>query len=371
MAISDEIQYASLDQLLLDPMNPRLGRDNTGRQVTQPRIRELMQDWALEELGVSFVESGFWPQEPLMVVKESLYSKPSLVVVEGNRRLAALHLLRDALNGHPASKRWKEIAHQSSVPDKLFKKIPYILVDSREDVDAFLGYRHVTGIKEWNPAEKAEYIAKLIEKRSMGYEEVTRKIGSKTAVVRQNYISYRLLLQMDDLEDISTTSVEEKFSVLYLSLRTRGVKKYLQIDIQADPTHALRPVPKSRLKALANFALWLFGSEKTPPVVPESRNVDQFGRILESDKAVQYLERSENPNFETAYRLAGGDEPEIIRMVEKAADNVEAALSRAHLYLKSKDLRGAVSRLGADAFQLLNVFPEIRDQLLKENKASA
>ena len=38
----------------------------------------------------------------------------------------------------------------------------------------------------------------------MTYQEVMRKIGSKTPTVRQNYISYRLLLQMEDsLENFS------------------------------------------------------------------------------------------------------------------------------------------------------------------------
>jgi hypothetical protein len=369
--ISNEIKYATLDKFSLDPMNPRLGRENTGRKVLQSRILDLMKSWALEELAVSFLESGFWPQEAIVVVREDLYGESCLVVVEGNRRLAALHLLRDAVNGNPASRRWAEIAREKPAPPDLFDRIPYMLAGSRGDVESFLGFRHVTGIKEWNPAEKAEYIATMLENRGMTYEEVTRKIGSKTSVVRQNYISYRLLLQMDDLEDISTASVEEKFSVLYLSLRTAGVQRYLHIDIKASPKEALRPVPKARLKALANFALWLFGSEKTPPVVPESRDVDRFGRILESDEAIQYLERSETPNFETAYRLAGGDEPEIIKLVEKAADNVETALSRVHLYVKSKRLQSAVQRFGADAFQLLELFPKVRRELEKDSKATA
>ena len=126
----------------------------------------------------------------------------------------------------------------------------------------FFGFRHVTGIKEWNPAEKAEYIANLIESHKMNYDEIRRKIGSKTDTVRQNYISYRLLLQMEGEDEIDLRRVEDKFSVLYLSLRSAGVQKYLQIDIQAEPGKARRPVPTSRLEALAKFALWMFGDEE-------------------------------------------------------------------------------------------------------------
>jgi hypothetical protein len=278
-----EIQYASVDELLLDPKNPRLGRGNTGPDVKQSKILDLMKDWTLEELATSFIESGFWPHEAVLVVKEKLYGKMSLVVIEGNRRLAALKNLQLAQNGG-AGRKWQELVEGKKLPKALFERVPYIEVASRKEVEAFLGFRHVTGIKEWRPAEKAEYIAKLIEDSKMSYLEVTRKIGSKTPAVRQNYISYRLLLEMEDHKDISIKHVEDKFSVLFLSLRTEGVQKYLDIDIQADPAQAQRPVPKAKLKQLANFALWLFGNDKTLPVVKDSRQVDDFGQILESSR---------------------------------------------------------------------------------------
>ena len=324
-----------------------------------------MKDWTLDELAVSFMESGFWPHEALLVVEEPLYGRPRQVVVEGNRRLAALKLLREAVDGNPISAKWAEIANLGRPPRNLFTRIPFIAIDSREDVDAFLGFRHVTGIAEWRPAEKAEYIAKLVESRKMSYEEVTRRIGSRVQSVRQNYISYRLLLQMEDTDRISTEHVEKKFSVLYLSLRTAGAQRYLQIDIKADPKAARNPVPKAKLQQLANFALWLFGDSKQPPIVAESRQVDRFGMILESKKATDYLERSEKPDFETAFRLAGGDEPELIKLIEKAADQIEVALGRAHIYKSSTSLQSAVERVGLDCRQLLKIFPEVSAKLDK------
>ncbi len=360
MAISRKIEYENVDNLSLDPTNPRLGRENTGVTVTQPKVLDLMEAWNLEELAVSFSENGFWPQEALLVIEETLYGNKRLVVVEGNRRLAVLKRLKDAIEGHPFSKGWGELAAGMKAEDDLFKKVPILRVDSRADVDAFLGFRHVTGIMEWRPAEKAEYIAKLIEKNKLSYEEVRKKIGSKAETVRRNYISYRLLLQMEDAEDISAKDVEERFSVLFLSLRTVGVQKYLHIDIKMEPDKAKEPVPKDRLKALAFFAQWLFGSEdkKIDPLVQDSRQVDDFGQILESTDAVEYLERTKSPSFEFAFRLAGGDEIEIVRLIEGAADSVEASLSRAHLHKSKPKVLKAVGRLGEDVVPLFRLFPE-------------
>jgi len=368
MAINTELKYASLDGLCLDPKNPRLGRHNIDANLSQDQILDLMKDWTLDELAVSFLESGFWPQEALLVIEEKLYKQPQLVVVEGNRRLAALKLLFDAKNGtSKSSKKWQEIA-STGTPEafKRLEKIPYLKADSRREIQAYLGFRHVTGIKEWNPAEKAEHIARLIDEHGMTYQQVMRQIGSKTPAVRQNYISYRLLLQMEeDLGDlISVKHVEEKFSVLYLSLRTNGVQKYLQIDIQADPQSAKKPVPQDKLQNLVDYALWLFGDDERPPVVTDSRLIDKFGRVLESPEAVSYLKRSEHPIFETAYRFAGGDEAETIELIERAADNIRQALGTVHHYTHSKDMHKAVKRFSRDALELLSKFPEIKKNLI-------
>jgi len=286
-------------------------------------------------------------------------------VLEGNRRVAALIYLRDALAKKTEDRRWKEIAEGAKPPRDLFEKIPFFRVDKREDIQAFLGFRHVTGIEEWRPAEKAEYITKLVDK-GLDYDEVRRMIGSKQQAVRQNYISYRLLLQAEETTQIPRENFEDRFSVMYLSLRTDGVQKYLQVDIKADAEKVRREIPKIHRKALTNFALWLFGDEKRLPLFTDSRQVDNFGRVLENSEAVQYLERTDNPSFEIALRMAGGDEPEIIKLVNKASDNIELALTRAHHYRKSQKLETAVDRLGSDVSRLLELFPKIRKQLCEE-----
>lgn len=137
MAISKEIAYGSLDNLLLDPKNPRLGRNHTKSVLSQDQVLDLITNWTLDELAVSYLESGeFWTHEALLVVEEEIYGKMHLVVVEGNRRLAALKLLHAAYNGKSVSSRWRDIAESDNPPDNLFTEIPYLLVDSREDVQA-------------------------------------------------------------------------------------------------------------------------------------------------------------------------------------------------------------------------------------------
>jgi len=372
MAISTDLRFASIDELYLDPLNPRLGRGNTGRDTPQERVLELMRDWTLEELALSYLENGgYWTHEAMLVVEEELNGEPKRVVVEGNRRLAALKYLRDAYEGQPISRKWKAISESAEPSPTLFTQVPYILVDSREDVQAFLGFRHVTGIKQWDADEKAGFIARLVDEQGLTYEQVMRKIGSKTPTVRKHYVAYRLLLQIENsVKGFDPGWAENRFAILYMSVDTEGARKYLQVDIMAEPEMARNPVPAEHLTNLANFARWLFGTEDTLPLVTDTRQVSDFGKILESREAIQYLERTSNPNFEVAFRIAGGDEEEIIRFIEDAADNLELALTRAHLYRSSVELQKAVHRLGADALQLLSIFPKVYEDLQEEERQS-
>ena len=364
MAISTELAFADINDLYLDPHNPRLGSDNVGRGLDQEALLKIMLKWTLEELAVSFLESGsFWTHEAVLVVKETLNNEKKLVVVEGNRRVAALKCLYYSVKGEPPSPKWKEISKGLKENNRLFHNIPYLLINERNEIESFIGFRHVTGIKEWKPAEKAEYIARLIDERGMSYQEVMRRIGSNGQTVRQTYITYRLLRQMEEsIEGFERKNVSNRFSVMYLSLRSEGVRNYLHIDIQANPKHAKKPVPKSHLKALTNFALWLFGDKDSnrPALFTDSRQADDFGRILEHKEAIKYLERNENPKFEVALQLAGGDIRQVVEHVEKAADSLELALARAHLHTESKTLLGAADRLGAGTMQLLKLFSPLR-----------
>jgi len=365
MSVSQKLEFATdLDELNLDPKNPRLGRHIVSAELEQDALLEKMSTWKLEELALSFLENGeFWTQEALICVWEKLGKKRCLVVVEGNRRLAALKLLKAAFEGD-GERAWLEMVKGKKEPAGLFKKIPYLVADDRDSVRAFLGFRHVTGIEEWRPAEKAEFISQMVDK-GMDYDAVRRKIGSRTDVVRQNYIAYRMLLQIQDLKAVPTENFEDRFSVMYLSLRTKGVRDYLSIDIVAPPHKAKRPVPKEHLDALKRFALWLFGDEKREPLFTDSRQIDRFGRALESEQAVKYLEESESPNFEAAFRISGGDESEIVRYVEEASINLELALGRAHHYSKSAKLKKAAQMLGANTKRLLEIFPGLREELCR------
>ena len=329
-----EIEYARLSDIALDARNPRLGRAERERALSAEEVYERMRDWSLEELATSFLESGFWPHEAVLCVKEQLYGDDRLVVVEGNRRIAALIRLERTYDGAEQSRNWKQLIEGTERADDLFDRVPYILLDSRSEVDAFLGFRHVTGIKEWAPPEKAEFIAKLIEGSDLSYREVMRKIGSRTDTVKRNYIAFCILRQMEELEDLDTTGVEKRFSVLFLSLRSRSIQRFLGVDTKFDvePKDVRPPVDGDHIDNMREYALWLFGNTNTPPVVKDSRDVDRFGHVLSSESGLTYMRTFKRPDLGQAYIAAGGDKEEVYELISTAAYSLQQALSTLHLY---------------------------------------
>lgn len=349
----NEIEYGQLDEIALDPKNPRLGRAAHAQNLSQGEIYDKMKDWSLEELATSFLESGFWPHEAVLCVEELTEGK-NLVVVEGNRRIAALLRLRQAYDGEETSKKWLDMIGGVPRPDDLFTSVPFIRYAARNQVDSFLGFRHVTGIKEWAPPEKAQFIAKLIDENKLSYRDVMRRIGSKTDTVERNYIAYCILSQMEETEGVDTAEIENRFSVLFLSLRSKAVQIFLGIEKKfgVEPSNVRPPIDNDHIENLRNYSLWLFGDAETSPLVQDSREVDKFARVLASTEGLEYLRSVRRPSLEKAFIIAGGDQEEIYDLISTAAYNLHEALSSIHLYKTDEKLISISQRMLANADQV-------------------
>jgi hypothetical protein len=291
-----------------------------------------MSNWTLDELVDSFARAaGFWTQDALIVTPEPPVEgeEQQYLVIEGNRRVAALKLLYGALIGETAPPPWLAERLESFHPspdDELFTNLPILVADSRDDVAAYLGFRHVTGIKQWRPAEKAEFITNLVDQHGHTYREVAREIGSRSDTVRQNYTAFKMLLQMEEAENFDWSEVEERFSLLFLSIRSEGTRDFLGVQLTGDRPSTAQPIPDNKNENTKDFVRWLFGTKEERPIVKDSRNVDRFGEILGEQRAVEYLRTTERPDFETAYALTASADL-VIEPLEVAARNIRLALS--------------------------------------------
>lgn len=346
MAISKQLEYVHIRQLKLDPLNPRLRRDKRRAGLDDEALLAEMSNWTLDELVDSFERAGgFWTQDALIVTAGPAVEgrEASYLVIEGNRRVAALKLLHGAIAGSiepPAWLRERLETFSPGLEEELFTSLPILIADHREDVAAYLGFRHVTGIKQWRPAEKAEFIANLVDEHGHTYKEVAREIGSRSDTVRQNYTAFKMLMQMEEEENFDWSEVEERFSVLFLSIRSEGTRDFLGVELKGERPSNAQPIPQEKKQNTRDFVRWMFGTKEERRIVKDSRNADRFGEILAEPRAVEYLRKAARPDFETAYSLTASADL-VVEPLQTAARNIRLALSEIGGRVEEEEVRDA------------------------------
>src|SRR5437870_4187411 len=145
----------------LDAYNPRLAANEEGR--SQPELLRIMAErFKLEELADSIIASGYRPFDPLIGATE----EGRVVVLEGNRRIAAIKLLLNP-EGAPISlrSRWRELSRRLPAAHRAgMEEVNITVYPNRDNVDvaSYIGFRHVTGVLPWPAFEKATFIALMI-----------------------------------------------------------------------------------------------------------------------------------------------------------------------------------------------------------------
>ena len=222
----------NIDKLELDPENPRLPEDLKRTQVAMTEHIAHYTD--IEELMQVIGENGFFRGESL-IVYPSPDRKNFYRVIEGNRRLCAVRLLSrpDIVKG---SKKIAEIASKAKYrPDSL----PVVVYKTRDEVLTYLGYRHITGVKEWEPLAKARYVEQLFRKQYTRIASVTRvrtveqEIGTKPTFIRRALkalVAYNEIERQDFYEIEGLSEREFDFSILSTALGYDSIAKYVGTD---------------------------------------------------------------------------------------------------------------------------------------------
>lgn len=152
-------QPLQIQSLHFDERNPRLGQE---RRTDSPRdiITYLFETEDAIEVAKSIAARGYFPNEPLLVVIED----DGYVVVEGNRRLAALKALVDPgrVSGSQAGKiaRISE-AWKANTP---LSFVPCVIAPSRREANRIVAGRHQAhAVLSWSAEDRAQFIIDCLE----------------------------------------------------------------------------------------------------------------------------------------------------------------------------------------------------------------
>lgn len=307
----------SLSELRLDPFNPRLRKDEEGSD--EPKLISIMLDrFKIEEVAESVLVAGWLEQDPLIAVVEDDECR----VVEGNRRLTAVKLLLNPQLAPPSRQsKWSSLSGQLDAESRnAISSLRVRVYPDRDDkeVSAYIGFRHVTGVLPWPALEKASYIARLAA-RGASYSELAEKLGSYPSHMARHHLAFELVEQADHWEIEGREQMSNAFGVLLRALQTDGVRTFLDISTAEHPTGNVDPVPESSKENFADFVRWTFGTEKRIRVLPESRELTKWSKILQSDAAVRYLKKAEEPKFERAWARSGGESESVADALWKAS----------------------------------------------------
>ena len=255
------------DQLCFDRRNPRLFLD--GELDEFELVERLWKEFAVDELALSIASNGYFEHEPLFVAPED----GKHVVVEGNRRLAAVRILVDG------SLRVKvgatDLPKITAARRKELATLPAIEC-ARQDIWQYVGFKHVNGPQPWQSYAKAQYVAWVHNELGEELDEIARRIGDRHTTVRR---LYRGLMVLHQAEESGRFDLDDRwkkhfsFSHLYTGLDYQNIQELLGIDNEG--SFRPNPVPKERLEALGDLCLWLYGqkSTDTQPLV-QSQNPD-------------------------------------------------------------------------------------------------
>ena len=286
MAYSKGLHQIEVVRLELDPNNPRLPE----RLIDAPEhevLNWMLTDATLTDLMASIVENGFFAGEALIGINDA-NNDGKVIIVEGNRRLASVKLLINPSKSENKTKTVQSLSIETTQKDNLPVTLPIYVVDSRGEVENYLGFRHVSGVKQWPVIAKARYLHFLYSSRAWNsgiYIQLAKEIGSKSQYVRRLVIGYMLfeLIKQHGFFDLDNLS-EENFD---LSLINDAATKYSDIaDYMGVNKDIQYPLALLKLDEFRNVYEWLYKrNEKGETRLGESRNLPVLNKILATPEA--------------------------------------------------------------------------------------
>jgi len=339
---SVEVTMIQTSLLDFDPENPRFYRLNNQSDVSVV-VEEMLDDESVQDLMLSIGQKGYFPGEPLLTVQ-----KPDgrFIVVEGNRRLAAVKLLNGQLV--PPTKRAnsvKEIRDEVVEPAPI--ELPCLNYPQRRDVLRYLGYRHITGIREWDSLSKAKYLAELrrefYSKQNFTAQmrSLAKDIGSRTDYVAQLLTALGLYEKAESKKffGLPLTPKDVEFSYITTALGYRKIWEWLGLEARTDIN--MPGLEEDNLKLIFG---WMFSKDQQGrTILGESRNLDQLAAVVASDSAREVL--IETKKLADAYLYTDGPEFALQQAFEQASERVSVVwnmlpktetLTNVHLSLAEK-----------------------------------
>jgi hypothetical protein len=329
-----KFKYIELENLKLNihyPRLPKFQQDKNEKSI----IEFMLLDASTIELMLAIGQNGYFPGEQLLVVLDTSDSKYR--VIEGNRRLSAVKLLNNPeLATVQKSKVQQVIQETTERPTE----IPCLIFDSEQEINKYLGFKHITGIKEWRLLEKARYLYGLKETLFSqiniirASKEIAKMIGSRMDYVRRVLVGFEVYRVIEeDKKFYNIRDLDDKsfyFNYIVDSLNHTNIRKFLGVDFEA-----INPTQNLNEDNLDKWTHWLFekNDQNKTRLIGNSSNLNDLNAILGNAAALDAFD-NKGYTLERAKELTGELDTIFKNFVISACQSLEKADS---LVIKVKD----------------------------------
>jgi hypothetical protein len=322
----------NVGDLLLDSKNPRIPPD---KQSLSPDdlIVFVAETYNSIAIAKSIASHQYFPSEPLIAIAARGGKK--WIVVEGNRRLAALKLLLgEELRAKLAARsEWDQI-DASNVPTR----VPVIVANGRKDVAPIIGYRHISGIQPWDAYSKARYIAAQVES-GLSFEEAAREVGEASTEVRANYRNHQIAEQArPNVNSETFNALMNSFGVFARAMQSGDLRGFIGAPAPREVATSKKPIPPAKKDALTEFVGYLFGPDA---VLEDSRDLTRLGKVLASPEGLKVLRAGHN--LEEAHIASGGLRDRLVNRLLSAARSLRAAKDDMPKYRKDQEVKDLIA----------------------------
>ena len=296
---TDLVTRVAVMDLTFDLKNPRLPEFGLTKESTELEVIKVLWDaMDVRELVLSIAASGFFQHEPLIVDQDDGKN----VVIEGNRRLAAVKVLIDPEVADSLNADSPQITDEAK---ESLMELPVVYA-AREEAWRHLGFKHVNGPAKWSSYAKARYIAEVHREIGIPLEDIAKQIGDTHRTVQR---LYRGLMVIEQAERMKVFSRHDRwrshfsFSHLYTGLNYSGISEF--IGLQPETGERDDPVPLEKNEELGELFLWMYGSKSRmqPPLIEtQNPHLRQLEAVISSREALAALRGGDD--LPTAYEIS-------------------------------------------------------------------
>lgn len=307
--VAANLRRVSLRSLYLDPNNFRIIHEPDQKQVTDTDVknRDVMQrtmrllcgekNQNIQDLIESFKANGYLRVDQILVRE---LPSSGYLVVEGNRRVAALKFLQQEFEN-------KGIDLGQLTPET-FSQLPVVLYTDGDEVHhlTLMALKHISGNKKWGEWNQAQLLETLHKTYDLDEEEICRRIGIGKVELRRSLRALAMVAEYQ-ASDYGDQFYESMFPIFRHAVRSAALKDWLGWDDGDRLSHntanrdfffsLLSREPAEEQEDDGSVG---YGDKYLEPVITRRDDVDTLAKVISDARALTYLKK--NRDLSGAYR---------------------------------------------------------------------